>query len=167
MTPLLCDGCGAVVEHISEDIELGDVVVYYQGEVLTIHRVVNVTETQDGFLYRTKGDNCLNLDPSSVKRGEIIGRVVGVMRGGSIVKIDNKEWRKRGHTLARYSYFVGSVCAIVKSCTKLLFKDKDSTLVSSGGRALLFVFSLWPRLVSTFSRLRSDAKKKEINHTVL
>lgn len=126
MRPLLYHGCGALVEHVSGEIELGDIVVYYQGDVLTIHRVVKIKETNDGIFYRTKGDSCLNIDPSSVKKEEIIGRVVGVVNGDSLVTIDNKRWRRKGRLLARYSYSVGTVIGIAKFFAKPFLKARNS-----------------------------------------
>lgn len=49
-------GMGDVVTVLSGDIKIGDVIVYYHGRDLIIHRVINITEAEGNVYFTTKGD---------------------------------------------------------------------------------------------------------------
>ena len=153
MSPLLHDGCRAVVGPTPREIKLGDIVVYYRDDVLTIHRIVTVKRVKDEVLFRTKGDNCLTFDPVLTNKREIIGSVVGLVKGESSVNLDSKWWRMGGRLLAVYSCFIGF-------CTKPFLKVKKNKLVSLGAKILLVVFSIIPRVVSAVFQLKLNKKRQ-------
>ena len=83
MTPFIRDGDDITLAPVSaeKDIGLGDVVAYIHrtpdGRQLVVHRVVGRRDST----YLIKADYALGHDPSSVRSGDIIGRVVRIERG--------------------------------------------------------------------------------------
>lgn len=152
MSPLLHDGSRAVVEPVSTEIKLGDIVVYYQDKILTLHRVVRIKRLKHDVLFQTKGDNCLTFDPVLVNQREVIGRVVGLIRGESTVNIESRRWRIGGRALAFYSCCVGF-------CTKPFLGVKKNRPVSLGAKILLIVFSIIPRIISAISQWKLNKKR--------
>jgi signal peptidase I len=159
MNPFLYDGCSVVVEPVSNRVEVGDIVAYYREEALTIHRVVGAKRINNDLLLRTKGDNCLTFDPFLIGKSEILGRVVGLVRGGRTINLESKRWRFGGRLLAYYSHVIGIVGRIIKFCAKPFLGTKQNRFVSFGGNVLLFVFSILPRTISALFRMKSGKEK--------
>ncbi len=62
MQPLIDPGDVILLEKIKdmEDVKhlkVGDVIQFKRGEILITHRIIEVVEEQNGFVFRTKGDN--------------------------------------------------------------------------------------------------------------
>ena len=85
MRPALEAGDAIFVEDVAPaSIEKGDVITYREGTVEVIengqpdfitHRVVEVIETDDGHLFRTKGDANNAPDRQAVAAADVVGRV--------------------------------------------------------------------------------------------
>ena len=66
MLPFLWDGDTVLIKPQGGDVIRGDIVVYFMGDVLLIHRVVGITRALDGRRLHTKGDFAVSLDPGTV-----------------------------------------------------------------------------------------------------
>lgn len=146
MCPLLCNGRKAVVEPRAKEIKWGDIAVYRQANNLIIHRIVKVKRRDDYRLFQTKGDNTLNFDSFLMKESQIIGKVIALVRGKTIVNLESGWWRTSGRLLALYSYLVGWVVGRIQFWVKLFFKNGENSFVSFGGKILLSAFSILPRM---------------------
>jgi signal peptidase I len=97
MFPILKEGDVARVIHGGENHEPGDIVVFRKDWGLIAHRVLLHFEDDSGSrFYITQGDRCRFPDPP-VKEGEIIGRVVGVLRAGRFLTFEQcqQKWLNR------------------------------------------------------------------------
>lgn len=80
MNPVFGEGVnGIVVKPLSVDeINVGDIVSFYSGGELVVHRVVEVGEDEEGVYFITKGDSN-GFSDGKVRFGEIEHRVVGLV----------------------------------------------------------------------------------------
>ncbi|MEM4427702.1 MAG: signal peptidase I [Zestosphaera sp.] len=78
MSPALDVGDVAVINtRVSpSDVVEGDVIAFYLGRDLVIHRVVRVLNTSSGIKYLTKGDANENPDPFRVSQSALLGKYV-------------------------------------------------------------------------------------------
>jgi hypothetical protein len=94
MTPTLHPGDRIVVAPFLGLPAPGQIVVARAAAGIVAHRLASV-EMRDGRrLYRTQGDAENGLD-AGVRREEIIGRVVEVIRGGRRTPVDDSPWARR------------------------------------------------------------------------
>ena len=114
MKPFLNDGTRVLVQFGARNIGFGDVVVFHQGETMTIHRIVRVMEITGDELYQTKGDSSFNLDPLPLRERDIVGKVVGIVKGERIIDIDSGCLKGFGNVLAVCSFLVGFAVRICK-----------------------------------------------------
>lgn len=73
MEPVIHTGSMVLVDGQTEDIQLGDIIMYRLKETNVVHRVVDIRE--DGKLV-TKGDNNENEDFAPVTRPQVCGKVI-------------------------------------------------------------------------------------------
>ena len=81
MVPFLDEGSNAIqIQPASpEDIQLGDIISYeYEGSVI-IHRVIEISNDEQGVYYITKGDNNQNQDPLRVRFPQIRRILIGII----------------------------------------------------------------------------------------
>lgn len=78
MLPTLVDGTKYCVEMVdTEDIMLGDVIVFCVDEVAICHRVIRkIVSRNKSVFFKTKGDNCQTADPFAVTTDMIVGRII-------------------------------------------------------------------------------------------
>jgi signal peptidase len=79
--PVIRAGDVVVVDAVDPaNIEEGDVITFTTGETRPItHRVVDVTEGDDGTVFRTKGDANEDADPQPVEPDQVVGEVFLVL----------------------------------------------------------------------------------------
>ncbi len=82
MFPFLIEGDEVIIERIlPEDINIGDIVMYFKNNVMVVHRVVRSYSTIKGRrLFICQGDN-LDYEDSPVWQEDIGGKVTKVIRG--------------------------------------------------------------------------------------
>lgn len=77
MSPAINKGDVIVVEKLKNNelelIEVGDILVFQDGNRVIIHRVVNVLKINNEFFYYTKGDNNETQDPYPIDGTNVIG----------------------------------------------------------------------------------------------
>lgn len=66
------------MEDINE-LKVGDVIQFKRDTILISHRIMEIKETKEGLLYKTKGDNNSAYDSELVKPENIKGRIVKVV----------------------------------------------------------------------------------------
>ncbi len=78
MVPVMLIGDAIIVEHTNpEDINVGDIIAFYQGDKKIVsHRVVEIYGSGDDITFQTKGDNVKSKDPFIVKSGDMIGKAI-------------------------------------------------------------------------------------------
>lgn len=99
MLPLIRDGDHVVVTHCTSGIRRGDVVVFRDKNKLFAHRVLGIYKSKDGATFITKGDNALQFDPP-VDGKEVIGRVIGIERGGRRISLETVTLQMGGWLIA-------------------------------------------------------------------
>jgi signal peptidase I len=107
MLPFLRDGDTVLIKPRGADVIRGDIVVYFMGDVLLIHRVVGITRTPDGRLLHTKGDFTVGLDPGTVRTADLVGKAVAVRRGRTNIDLQSAPLRAIGSAVAALSYAIG------------------------------------------------------------
>jgi len=107
MLPFLRDGDTVLVEPRGGGVVPGDIVIYFMGDVLLIHRVVGITRDLDGRLLHTKGDFAVSLDPGTVRATDLIGKAVAVRRGKTHIDLQSAPLRAIGSAVAALSYAIG------------------------------------------------------------
>lgn len=76
MRPTIVDGDLAIVQPVNiYSIHKGDIVVYRDGPIDVIHRVVNIEGTGSNIVLTVKGDNNAYPDPAAVTSSLLVGRV--------------------------------------------------------------------------------------------
>lgn len=81
MAPLL-DADNIVLEvkpDSPEEISLGDIIIYEHANSRIIHRVVRISQDEDGWYAIAKGDNNPHVDPLRIRFDQIRGVVVGII----------------------------------------------------------------------------------------
>jgi signal peptidase I len=109
MYPLLRRGRRVALGPVSGGIGYGDVVVYFLGEKLVVHRVVGIKEGPEGRIFQTKGDSSLLLDAYPLPEGEVLGKVIAVEMGRETIRLQSRAWRAAGCLIAGCSYCLGAV----------------------------------------------------------
>jgi len=86
-------------------IRFGDIIVYTSEGMLVVHRVVGARKAGKDVVLRTKGDGRPHLDPSFVPATAILGRVIGIERGGRRYTLEGRGGRA-------YARLVGGASAL-------------------------------------------------------
>lgn len=60
-------------EYESQNLQIGDIIVFNKNNVKTIHRIVEIQKKKNEIIYYTKGDNNQNIDDGFVTADDIIG----------------------------------------------------------------------------------------------
>ena len=107
MLPFLRDGDTVLIKPQGGDVIRGDIVVYFMGDVLLIHRVVGITRALDGRRLHTKGDFAVSLDPGTVRAVDLVGKAVAVRRGKTNIDLQSAPLRAIGSAVAALSYAIG------------------------------------------------------------
>jgi signal peptidase I len=119
MGPLLRHGSVVVVEPVRGSVRSGDMVVFFQGDTLTVHRIVRVLQRDGECRFRTKGDGAFNLDPVVLGERDLAGRVVGLVAGDRVKDLETGLHRGGGRIVAALSYCVGKTVGVIKYFFKL------------------------------------------------
>jgi signal peptidase I len=79
MVPTFSRGDAVIVQKIKtseiENIEVGDIIVYYHDQKMIVHRVVSIKKTNGGLVFNTKGDNNEDKDNWDITESNIKGVV--------------------------------------------------------------------------------------------
>lgn len=75
MTGAINKGDAIIYERGSEDIEVGDIIAFYDGDIRVIHRVIDKKQNKNTTKYYTKGDANINIDKEYREDKDIIGEV--------------------------------------------------------------------------------------------
>ncbi len=79
MYPHIRKGDMVIVKKGNENLNIGDIIEYKQGNILIIHRIINIKNTRDGKIYITKGDNNKNPDSVGINEYQVNGKIVTVI----------------------------------------------------------------------------------------
>ena len=80
MQPTIVQGDLAVVQPVPiSSVHVGDIVVYKDGLIDVIHRVIRISDSGGTIILTVKGDNNPSPDPVSVTSSLLVGKVVAVV----------------------------------------------------------------------------------------
>jgi len=82
MDPFLDEGANGIeiIPSNEEEIQVGDIISYESIEGgIVIHRVIGVSEDEEGIYFITKGDNNPVQDPEKVRFEQVKGILVGII----------------------------------------------------------------------------------------
>ncbi len=133
MMPFINTGDSILIEGSKPDrIRVGDVVLI-KGNIL--HRVIRIQKNNGKFIFTTKGDFSMGIDPLNLEHS-IIGKAIRVKDQ----RIDGKFWIFLNRVLAFFSFMQW---LIYKSTTKNVFYQKAYLKVDTRLReTLAFIFRL-------------------------
>jgi hypothetical protein len=156
MRPLLQEGDEIQVRFcLPENLRQGDLAVFWEGAVLTAHRILNIRETSPDILFLEKGDS--NPLGSYIPASRIKGLVQAVRKPGGVTRLDRPCWRWWNRMMARTGY--GFIRAFVFFHPRT--KGKTDSLISYGPlwgyrswTCLLLFFPLLGEKIRTFFKAR-------------
>ncbi len=76
MIPVIYPGDVVLVKRDVDDLKTGEIIQYKSGDIYIFHRITEIIEEDDTYLYITKGDNNPSEDPKPVNINSIKGRVI-------------------------------------------------------------------------------------------
>ena len=76
MIPEIYPGDIVLVKRDIDNLKAGEIIQYKSGDINIIHRITEIVEEKDTYLYITKGDNNSSVDPKPVSINNIRGRVI-------------------------------------------------------------------------------------------
>lgn len=77
MLPTLTEGSiYDVIEVPITELHVGDIVVFYEHNMVICHRIIKIVKTGSGMVfYKTKGDNCSQADAVALTYDNILGKI--------------------------------------------------------------------------------------------
>ena len=82
MYPQIKPGSFLLIEPVKDagSMKVNEIVVFKRPSAMVVHRLIRVEQTDNTYLYITRGDSCLNEDePLNAK--DVIGKVVRILTG--------------------------------------------------------------------------------------
>jgi len=81
MEPMIKPGDVILIKKITDinSINVGDVIQFKRGNMLISHRIIEITEDENGIGFRTKGDSNSSADSELVRAEDIKGKIVKVV----------------------------------------------------------------------------------------
>ncbi|MEW5806237.1 MAG: S24/S26 family peptidase [Acidobacteriota bacterium] len=105
MKPILLDGESLLINHEQKDLRIGDIGVFNRNGMLMVHRVLFRKRSNDGLIYRTKGDWMLYVDPS-LKSDCVVGKVSAFTRKNRSYRLDMMGSRIYAIIMVLYSFSI-------------------------------------------------------------
>jgi signal peptidase I len=122
MRPFICSGEWIVVRQARpEEVRVGDVVIYQTGSIFIAHRVIRQRVADEQRYFTVKGDAHLSAE-GEVADGEVVARVVALVKGSRTIDLNRPRWRRVNRWIARFSAGVDALYT------------RMSTLPGVGGR---------------------------------
>ena len=69
----------ATDEFSCQQLAPGDIIIYQVYTTKVVHRIVEITEDNNGRIYRCRGDNCIDIDPYYLRDLNIKYLVIGII----------------------------------------------------------------------------------------
>lgn len=104
MEPFLFAGDQVLLRHGEDNIRIGELVAYRQGDTLVVHRLLRVFRLRGERVMLLRGDNNDYPDPL-IPMDKLVGRATAVIRGGRTYRIDRPLWRWASCFLALFARF--------------------------------------------------------------
>ncbi len=81
MLPVIDEGSTLLTTapDITNNIFIGDIILFDNGTDIIVHRIVNITNDEQGLYYTTKGDNNCVVDPWKVRFQDIEAIIIGII----------------------------------------------------------------------------------------
>ena len=101
MQPTLREGDGLTVRHLNpQDLRIGDLGVFWTGEILLAHRVIRIQWQEGKYGFLLKGDSCL--DTHSLSEDHLLGKVVEVHREDQKLCLESPSWQRINQNIGRF-----------------------------------------------------------------
>lgn len=109
MRPSIRGGEWIVVRRAgTEEMNVGDVVIYQAGNTFVAHRVIRKRD-HDGCPYLTvKGDAHLAAE-GEIAAGEVVAKVVALRKADKMIDLNHPRWRLTNRLIALYSSWVDAL----------------------------------------------------------
>ena len=107
----------------SNDISIGDIIVFWKADRLVAHRVVNVSFQNGQKYYIEKGDNSLAY--SILPQNDVLGKVIAIDGERKRLSIDLYSYIVN-YVIAKISYGMAIVRGIVSRVTRKVFRKRNS-----------------------------------------
>lgn len=95
MVPYFSKGDTVLIEKLSKDeldeVKTGDVLAFYAGNVMLVHRVTDIEVNDDNYLFSTKGDNNPEPDNFRTDGNDVYGKVKFTIKYLGIPSIEIRE----------------------------------------------------------------------------
>lgn len=95
MVPYFSKGDTVLIEKLSKDeldeVKTGDVLAFYAGNVMLVHRVTDIEVNDDNYLFSTKGDNNPEPDNFRTEDNDVYGKVKFTIKYLGIPSIEIRE----------------------------------------------------------------------------
>lgn len=95
MVPYFSKGDTVLIEKLNikeqENLKVGDVLAFYNGKIIIVHRITEIKEINDKKIYITKGDNNPNVDNILITSDNIYGKVILTIKYLGIPSIELRE----------------------------------------------------------------------------
>jgi hypothetical protein len=120
MRPLLREGDEIQVRFCSpENLRKGDLAVFWEGKVLTAHRILDIRKTPQDHLFLEKGDS--NPQGRFIPSSRIKGVVQAVRKPWGVVGLDRPCWRWWNRMVAKAGY------GFIRALASFLSPEKGKT----------------------------------------
>jgi hypothetical protein len=165
MEPTLAEGARVWFRPLgARPVRRGDVLLYLENARLVVHRVVG--RHGDGSL-RTKGDGRATFDVRPTSLDAVIGRVVGVERGGAAYSLEGRGARVYARWLALVSAVVGRSAGVAYRADAVLrralrLRSERTLLAAVVGRSARIVLHVADRVLFPLLHARHPAPTESV-----
>lgn len=95
MLPTFSKGDAVLIEKLNQEqinnLKKGDIIAYYHGNIILVHRITNIDTINEEIFITTKGDNNPTEDAWTIKEEEIYGKVISIIKYIGIPSIELNE----------------------------------------------------------------------------
>ena len=145
MRPLLQEGDEIQVGFcLPENLRKGDLAVFWEGAVLTAHRILNIRKTPPEILFLEKGDS--NPEGSFIPSSRIKGVVQAVRKPWGVIGLDQSCWRRWNRMVAGAGYGFIRAYAFFHPLTKRKTDSPSSYGPLWGYRSWTYLLLFFPLL---------------------
>jgi signal peptidase I len=114
MYPFLKAGDRITIEKAdSEQISVGDVIVFAKDKTWIIHRVLKIIREHNRVVFLCRGDAVKKMD-EPVSPAEIIGKVIAYCRNGITAKLDSPELKRKTNLVLFFNPILPQIIRVIK-----------------------------------------------------
>lgn len=147
MEPFLFAGDELLIIHGKDNIHIGGLIAYRQGDHLVVHRLLRAFQWRGEPMMLLRGDNNDAPDPL-ILLDRLVGRVSAVHRGGRSYAIETPLWRAGSLLIALLDRFPITFDQWATSMRRRLLPGRPASESGRSRRVLFRVFDIPARLLT-------------------